>query len=120
MTGEDRLDAPQSAAPRFRIHCAAHQGDLVIELAGELDLPAESALRALAAECPARSHVVVDLSGVQFLDSGAAAALSDLSAAIHARGGALVVDHLSAPARQTLDMLRIDRHRLTAPDDTRP
>jgi anti-sigma B factor antagonist len=82
-------------------------GRVIVSLRGELDVAFAAAVAASLAEITARAcQVIVDLQGLEFIDSSGLAALA--RARTHARqaGGDLV---LAAPQRQVLRLLTLTR-----------
>src|SRR4051794_41050665 len=71
----------------------APDGPIVLALSGELDVNSATDLRAAVLERSgdAPGGLVVDLSGVAFLDSSAVGTLLDAAAAVRAKGGGFAV-----------------------------
>jgi anti-sigma B factor antagonist len=86
------------------VNVAREDGQVVVTVRGEIDLRAaptfDSALAGLAADLP----VVVDCSGVEFMDSTALRVLLSQSMRLTADGGAL---HVRNPSSQALHVLQI-------------
>ena len=87
------------------------EGSVVVSLAGELDLYNAHAVREALLECCAEepSRLVVDLSGVTFIDSTALGVLIEARTRLANRSGFL----LAAPALETkraLEISGLDRH----------
>jgi anti-anti-sigma factor len=97
----------QEGTAMFSVDLSSSEGDglTVATLRGELDVTdAASAAAALAAAAEGARMVIVDLAGLQFIDSSGAAALA--KAARHARqGGSDLL--LAAPQRQVLRVLAL-------------
>lgn len=86
-------------------------GATVVHLAGELDLYNANAVREVLLECCAESpeRLVVDLSGVKFIDSTALGVLIEARTRLSNRRGFL----LAAPGletRRALEISGLDRH----------
>ena len=82
-------------------------GHVVVTLRGELDMPdAASVAAALAAVAARQPEIIVDLAGLEFIDSSGVAALA--RGRKHARhaGGDLL---LAAPQQQVLRVLTLTR-----------
>ena len=77
-----------------------------VTIAGELDLATVPRVRAALAEEPVAGArgVVVDLSGVTFMDSTGISALLDLERDVGGRGGRLAIACPEGPARLLLDV----------------
>jgi anti-sigma B factor antagonist len=87
------------------------QGSVVVSLAGELDLYNAHEVRDALLECCAESpdRLVVDLSGVKFIDSTALGVLIEARTKLPNRRGFL----LAAPGMETkraLEISGLDRH----------
>jgi anti-sigma B factor antagonist len=90
---------------------ARSQGSVVVSLAGELDLYNAHEVRDALLECCAESpdRLVVDLSGVKFIDSTALGVLIEARTKLPNRRGFL----LAAPGMETkraLEISGLDRH----------
>jgi anti-sigma B factor antagonist len=86
-------------------------GAVVVSLAGELDLYNANAIRDVLLECCAESpdRLIVDLSGVKFIDSTALGVLIEARTRMPNRRGFL----LAAPGletRRALEISGLDRH----------
>jgi len=86
-------------------------GAVVVRLAGELDLYNANAVRDVLLECCAESpdRLIVDLSGVKFIDSTALGVLIEARTRMPNRRGFL----LAAPGletRRALEISGLDRH----------
>ncbi len=86
-------------------------GAVVVSLAGELDLYNANAVRDVLLECCAESpdRLIVDLSGVKFIDSTALGVLIEARTRMPNRRGFL----LAAPGletRRALEISGLDRH----------
>jgi anti-sigma B factor antagonist len=99
----------QEGAPMFSVDLSTHKGDghVVVALRGELDVAdAVSVAAELAAVAARNLAIIVDLAGLDFIDSSGVAALA--RGRKHARhaGGDLV---LAAPQQQVLRVLTLTR-----------
>jgi anti-sigma B factor antagonist len=82
-------------------------GHVVVVLRGELDVAdAVSVAAALAAVAVANPEIIVDLAGLEFIDSSGVAALAHGRKHARHAGGDL---HLAAPQREVLRVLTITR-----------
>ena len=92
---------------RVDLSTRGHDGQVVVELRGELDLAAAAsvatALRGVLARQP---KVIVDLAGLQYIDSSGVAALAHARRHARQAGGDVV---LAAPQRQVARMLSLTR-----------
>lgn len=103
-----------------------HHGT-VVRVAGEVDLATAPQLRSAleGLEGAPSTRVVVDLSGVDFMDGSGVAALLAAAMSLRSQGKDLVVRHPSRPVCRVLDATRVgDRlaieRRDTAPASGRP
>jgi anti-sigma B factor antagonist len=99
----------QEGAPMFGVDLSTSEcgGHVVVVLRGELDLAgAAGVAAALAAVAARKPEIVVDLAGLEFIDSSGVAALA--RGRKHARhaGGDLL---LAAPRQQVLRVLTLTR-----------
>jgi anti-sigma B factor antagonist len=90
---------------------ARNDGSVVVSLAGELDLYNAHEVREALLECCAESpnRLVIDLSGVKFIDSTALGVLIEARTKLANRRGFL----LAAPGletRRALEISGLDRH----------
>ena len=90
---------------------AREDGSIVVSLAGELDLYNANAVREALLECCAESpeRLIVDLSGVKFIDSTALGVLIEARTRMANRRSFL----LAAPGletRRALEISGLDRH----------
>jgi anti-sigma B factor antagonist len=99
----------QEGVPMFSVNLSTREcdGHIVVALRGELDIAdAVSVAAALAAVAVRNLEIIVDLAGLDFIDSSGVAALA--RGRKHARhaGGDLV---LAAPQQQVLRVLTLTR-----------
>lgn len=90
----------------------------VYVLAGEVDLSVAPALRARLVEIAGRAgrEVVLDMAGVEFVDSSGVRALIEVQATLEAYGGRLVLRGVTPAARRVLEMAAvIDRFPMEDP-----
>ena len=91
----------------------------VLPLKGEIDLHVsprvESSLASMIAKRP--EHVVVDLSGVTFIDSSGLAALIKAMQDIKEYGGKLTLAGINNNVRSIFEMARLDQVFLIDPRD---
>jgi anti-sigma B factor antagonist len=85
----------------------------VLRLTGDIDLASEAEWRSRAAELletnPALSDVIVDMSGVTFLDSRGMAVLADLHGKALARGGKLTLLAVPSRAYKAISLAGLDQ-----------
>jgi anti-anti-sigma factor len=98
-----RLDGQEPAIPRpFTVRISPH-GDAVLAVAtGELDLVASEAFRDQLADELAQHAVVLDLSGVTFMDSTGLRTL--IAAAKNGDGKLTIRPDLSPPVERLLEI----------------
>jgi anti-sigma B factor antagonist len=91
----------------------------VLPLEGEIDLHisprVERSLRSMIARHP--EHVVVDLSGVTFIDSSGLAVLINAMQDVKKYGGKLILSGITQNVRSILEMARLDQFFLIDPRD---
>jgi anti-anti-sigma factor len=89
------------------IDVSARETSTVVTLAGDIDMQTAAALRERLAELDASAGtVIVDLAGVEFLDSSGVGALVGAASALSATGGSL---RLACPPPQVQKVFRISR-----------
>jgi anti-sigma B factor antagonist len=99
----------QEGAPMFSVNLSTREGDghVVVALRGELDVAdAVSVAAALAAVAARDLAIIVDLAGLDFIDSSGVAALAHGRKHARRAGGDLV---LAAPQQQVLLVLTLTR-----------
>jgi anti-sigma B factor antagonist len=99
----------QEGAPMFSVNLSTREGDghVVVALRGELDVAdAVSVAAALAAVAARDLAIIVDLAGLDFIDSSGVAALAHGRKHARRAGGDLV---LAAPQQQVLRVLTLTR-----------
>lgn len=86
-------------------------GDAVMALSGELDLHTTAQLRDHLAglDHDAGLQLVVDLAGLQFIDSSGFGALIGEFARIQRGGGDMVLRAVPPPVRRTLEVMGLER-----------
>jgi anti-sigma B factor antagonist len=91
----------------------------VLPLEGEIDLHVSPRVeRALASIIKGRpNHVVVDLSGVTFIDSSGLAALVHAKQSIEGYGGKLALSGINDCVRPIFEMARLDQFFVIDPRD---
>jgi anti-sigma B factor antagonist len=91
----------------------------VLPLEGEIDLHVsprvERSLTSMIAKRP--EHVVVDLSGVTFIDSSGLAALIHAAQDVKEYGGKLTLSGMNTNVRAIFEMARLDQFFLIDPHD---
>jgi anti-sigma B factor antagonist len=91
----------------------------VLPLEGEIDLHisprVERSLASMIAKRP--EHVVVDLSGVTFIDSSGLAVLINAMQDVNKYGGKLTLSGITQNVRSILEMARLDQFFLIDPRD---
>jgi anti-sigma B factor antagonist len=88
-----------------------NEGSLIVELAGELDLYNAEELRSALHEATARTpaRLVIDLSGVEFIDSTALGVLVEARRRLANRRAFLLAGP-GRDVRRTLEVSGLDRH----------
>jgi anti-sigma B factor antagonist len=89
----------------------AHPAPVVIAPEGEIDLSNSPLLKeqfdpAIAAQCP---RVIVDLSGVSYLDSSGLAVLIEAQQSVQSYGGSLALCGLRESVRHIFAIARLDQ-----------
>ncbi|MCW2823402.1 MAG: anti-anti-sigma factor [Aeromicrobium sp.] len=84
--------------------------DTAIAISGEIDLQTAPALRDLVDEMLAkgRTSIVLDMTGVTFLDSSGLGALLGIRREVQSAGGTLALTDLQAPVRKILAITRME------------
>jgi anti-anti-sigma factor len=100
---------PGGANTRYSV---ARSEDGALELRGEFDLAAVDDLRAelYAHAATELARVVVDCSGVEFLDSSGVAVLLEVQEQLRSSGGTIVLTSVPRIVRRTIDITRLDDH----------
>lgn len=94
----------------MKLETRDHTGTMVVTLAGEIDLQQSPAVRKqLMALMFDRRAVVVDLSGVDYIDSSGIASLVEAYQMSRKNGTRFVLAAVSAPAMRVLQLARLDR-----------
>jgi anti-sigma B factor antagonist len=113
MSGTDRphTDGTEAAREHPVAGIDRNDGSVVVSLAGELDLYNANVVREALLECCAEDpgRLVVDLSGVEFIDSTALGVLVEARSRMSNRRAFI----LAAPGRETrraLEVSGLDRH----------
>ena len=86
--------------------------DLVISFAGEFDAVGTADVRPTLEEIAAMTdepHVVLDLSGVTFMDSSGIGAIVFLFKRLRADGRSLALVGVYGQTRQLIELLRVDK-----------
>jgi anti-sigma B factor antagonist len=101
-----REPPPPSGRSPLAIDVTPARFGAVVSIAGELDIATVPRVSAALQDEPAAGAeaLVVDLSGVTFMDSTGLAALMTLQRALDARGGRLVIACPEGPARLVFDV----------------
>jgi anti-anti-sigma factor len=92
------------------INVTRRQGQVVVEIGGELDLRTAGGLRTVLTELAAdgHGHVVVDLAGVTFCDAAGLGALVAGNNRLAERGGMLRLVGVRPAQRRILHVTRLD------------
>ena len=101
-----REPAPVGELPPLDVDVASTRYGAVVAIAGELDIATVPRVKAALEAEPAASAgaIVVDLSGITFMDSTGLSALVTLEHALAARAGRLAIACPEGPARLLLDV----------------
>lgn len=85
-------------------------GAVVVAFAGEIDLEHSPKAREVLLECVGRAcPVLVDLSGVDYIDSSGVASLVEALQQAKGRGGSLALVAVSPSALRVLELARLDK-----------
>lgn len=114
----DLSDSGASAgeARPFRARCVVASRPAVVEFTGDFDLAAERVARdaIAAAWSTGAASLVIDLSGVDFMDSTGVMSLLSAQAAAESSGRELSL-RLGAPALRTMELCGVLEHFELAP-----
>jgi anti-sigma B factor antagonist len=101
----------------FKVDEDVEEGVALVAVSGELDLASVDELRtALRTAAPRSPSVVVDVSGVSFIDSTALAALLRSNDELSSDGVQMVMACPPGPVRRLLTMTSLDDRLTLAPD----
>jgi anti-anti-sigma factor len=92
----------------FTVRSETAGDDVVLHVAGDLDMATVPELRAAVEDAAAAPRVVVDLSGLTFCDSTGLALLLETRKAAAAAGREVVVRNPSEPFRRVAELVRLD------------
>ncbi len=98
-------------------------GHVVVSLTGEIDLAVKTEVAASFEDAMALvpvPHILVDVSGVTFMDSSALGALAVAVNRVRALGGTLSVIGASDRIRRLLHIVQLDRLLTPWPEDSWP
>jgi len=85
-------------------------GAVVVALTGEIDLEHSPKAREVLLECVGRAcPILVDLSGVEYIDSSGVASLVEALQQAKGRGGSLALVSVSPSAMRVLELARLDK-----------
>jgi len=85
-------------------------GAVIVALEGDVDLQSSPDARKVLLECVARKKpVLVDLSGVGYIDSSGVASLVESLQTARKGGSTLVLVSVSDGARRVLELARLDK-----------
>ena len=86
------------------------QGAVVVSLIGDVDLDSSPRAREVLLECVARKvHVVVDLSGVAYMDSSGVASLVEALQTAKRNSSSFALAAMQATPLRVLELARLDR-----------
>ena len=86
------------------------QGTTIVAFKGEIDLESSPAARKILLKCFANTgNVIVDLSGVTYIDSSGVASLVEALQAAKKNGSLLSLATVSEPTRRVLELARLDK-----------
>ena len=110
-SGSDGTSGSRSVAPSFAVErCNSSDGVVVLRLRGELDLATASELSEQLGRAERDgSVVVVDLRGLEFMDSTGVALLANADRRARERGGRLVVVRGGRQVQRLLELTGLDR-----------
>lgn len=97
-------------SPDFTSRTSFENGDAVVAVSGELDLSTVPELsRSLAPVLDAHPHeLILDLTGLRFIDSTGLSLIVRTSNALKAHEGTLALTHPSPPVRKVLEIVGLD------------
>ena len=85
-------------------------GTTIVAFKGEIDLESSPAARKILLRCfENNGKVVVDLSGVTYIDSSGVASLVEALQAAKKNGGQFSLAAVSEPTRRVLELARLDK-----------
>jgi anti-sigma B factor antagonist len=86
------------------------QGTNIVAFSGEIDLESSPAAREILLKCfEVTSNVIVDLSGVTYIDSSGVASLVEALQAAKKNGSRFALAATSEPTRRVLELARLDK-----------
>jgi len=86
------------------------KGINVVAFSGEIDLESPPSAREILLKCfENASNVIVDLSGVTYIDSSGVASLVEALQAAKKNGSRFALASTSEPTRRVLELARLDR-----------
>ncbi len=86
------------------------QGVSIVIFSGEIDLDSSPAARKTLLKCFDKAgNVIVDLSGVTYIDSSGVASLVEALQAAKKNGSQLSLAAVSEPTRRVLELARLDK-----------
>jgi anti-sigma B factor antagonist len=87
-----------------------NQGAHIVLFNGEIDLESSPAARKILLKCfDNTGNVIVDLSGVTYIDSSGVASLVEALQAAKKNGSQLSLAAVSEPTRRVLELARLDK-----------
>jgi anti-anti-sigma factor len=101
--------AAADPAPRFNVTAAHDERGQVVQLAGDLDVDSAPLLRRWLDSFEATGPVVLDMSGLTFLDSTGLGCLYKLHHKVTDAGGIVVAPRPPAPIRRILEIAGLNR-----------
>ncbi len=85
-------------------------GAAIVTLSGDVDLESSPRVRSALLECvKSKSNVVVDMSGVDYIDSSGVASLVEAFQTARKNGTAFVLAKVSDAALRVLELARLDK-----------
>lgn len=98
------------------IQSAAEQGGSVVTIAGEIDLRSSPALRGTLLEMveSRATRVIIDLSGVSYIDSSGVGTLVEFKRKLERVGGRIVLAGMQPRVKSVFEITRLDRFFLLA------
>jgi anti-sigma B factor antagonist len=86
------------------------QGARIVVFKGEIDLDSSPAARKILLKCFDKTgNVIVDLSGVTYIDSSGVASLVEALQAAKNKGSRFSLAAVSEPTRRVLELARLDK-----------
>ena len=100
----------------FSVDASRVDGIAIIQVAGELDAATAAALEAAFDELDPTAQAVIDMAGIEFMDSTGVRVVLKKTLSMREAGGSLRIRSASPAVRRVLQMTSLD-HLLFEPND---